>query len=66
VVFAVRLDYFRAFKDVDLSEGGFPDYSGEHEAGESAKPETKVIMLLKTDFYQSLILPDGSPVREGV
>jgi hypothetical protein len=55
VAFALVLEYFKAFKEVDLSEGGFLDHTGEHEGGESAERPRSVRKLLKTVSYQGLI-----------
>jgi hypothetical protein len=55
VAFALKLDYFKPFKEVDLSEGGFPDRSGEHEGGEGASQKPRSVRkLLKSVFYQGL------------
>jgi len=56
VAFSLKLHYFNAFKEVDLSERGLPDHS-EHEGGESAEPETEICekvvgdsLILELDF----------------
>ena len=67
MTFSLKLDYFKTFKEVDLSEGEFLDHSGEHEGGESAELETRSVRkLLKAVFYQSLIFPDDGPGGRGV
>jgi hypothetical protein len=65
VVFALKLDYFKAF---NLSEGRFSDHSGEHEGGETEVPSQKLRdmkRLLETVFYQSLIFPNVGPGGRG-
>lgn len=53
MAFALVLDYFKALKEVDLSEGGFLDHAGEHEGGESAEPETRICEKVVEDNFIS-------------
>lgn len=50
MAFALKLDYFKTFKEV---EGGFLDDSDEHEVGECRANQTRSVRkLLKAGFYQ--------------
>ena len=66
MTFSLKLDYFKTFKEVDLSEGEFLDHSGEHEGGESAELETRSVRkVIEGSFLSELDFSGRRPWWEG-
>ena len=52
--FVLKIDYFKAFKKIDLSERGFPDHSGEHEGNVPSQKPRFVRKFVKDSFLSEL------------